>query len=200
MEHMPLIFRGHRWPAAQVDKGIATTTGDGRLWSERAPRGFWRSFSEVDCDNDAAVAGWLQRYGDPKSVLTTDHPVDISGWPLLAGVLTVFGRGWGERDRNGIALVREDANLQAQADLIMRHVDIRFVIEPNLTPAAYCDRLQDYLIGSATFMLVRKVPMRRCDHCQHWFGLQRRTARFCSDECRSAASRARKDQSDVLSS
>ncbi len=43
-------------------------------------------------------------------------------------------------------------------------------------------------------MLARATPMRTCDHCGHWFGLKRRTGRFCSTECRSAVFRLEREE------
>ncbi|MER8984215.1 hypothetical protein [Mesorhizobium sp. M0843] len=196
---IPLVFHGHRWPAARAVSGVIMTTGDGRQWSAREARGFWRSFPEVDVNDDAAKAGWVQRYGDPLGELAPSRPIGTTLWKNVALVLALFRDGWREPDQDGISHARKDSSLQAEADLFVRGMDVRLIFEPNLRLAARCAHLHDYMLASAAFMLANKTPMRRCDQCGHWYGFQRRTGRFCSGECRSAAARLRKDQGHVIS-
>ncbi|RWO55396.1 hypothetical protein [Mesorhizobium sp.] len=175
------------------------TTGGGRQWSAREPRGFWRSFPDVDLGDDAAKAGWVQRYGDPLGELAPHQPIGTALWKNIATVLALFREGWREPDHDGISHARENVSLRADADLFMRGIDARPTIEPNLRLALRCTHLHDYMTLSAAIMLGNKTPMRRCDQCGHWYGFQRRTGRFCSGECRSAAARIRKDQVHVVS-
>lgn len=178
-----------------------TTSGEGRRWAADEPKGFWRTFAEINHEDDAAVQNFVRRYGDPEGELAPACPVHTGLWYPLMTVLALFRNAWSEPDREGISRALPDPNAFGgwsveQAKMLVNQTDVRVTFEPK--PVARCAHLGDYMIASAAFMLENKTPMRRCDQCGHWYGLQRRTGRFCSGECRSAAARLRKDQGHVI--
>ena len=65
-----LIFEGTRWQTARAVRAGSTlfeitATGRGRKWSTDTTLGFWRTFSELPLNDGEAIAGFVQRYGDP---------------------------------------------------------------------------------------------------------------------------------------
>jgi hypothetical protein len=211
MQLLPLVFSGHRWPAVRISGRkelllpessadletfsvfTVSTTGNGRTWEAEEPRGFWRTFAELDQDDETEVVDFVRRYGEPDGQLQPGTPIHTGHWRGWATLLRLIAHAWGEPDSDGISHVRGDFEAQAIADLIMPRLDVRLFLSSSLQPVARAARLGDYMIASASFMLARKVPMRPCDHCGHWYGLKRRTARFCSPECRSAVFRLEKE-------
>ncbi|RWK11852.1 hypothetical protein [Mesorhizobium sp.] len=208
MNDLPLVFSGHRWPAARIldrkeilrrpeDSAALETvsvftisaSGNGRAWETEEPRGFWRTFAELDQNDEAAVIDIVRRYGDPDGQLLPEKPVHTGHWHGWATFLALISHAWRDPDHDGISHVRDDFVAQATADLIMPRLDVRLNVGSSLQPVARAMRLGDYMVASASFMVARRAPMRRCDHCRHWFALKRSTARFCSTECRSAVFR-----------
>ena len=220
MEILPLTFSGHRWPAARISGRkellrdsqssvdlrtvtVATivTSGNGRKWTADEPRGFWRTFAEINHEDDKAVVDFVRRYGDPAGELTPDSPVHTGYWYQLMTILALFRNAWSGPDHDGISYTLKYPNefgglSVEQADLVVKQTNVSLVIDAKLRLSAQCDRLDQYMVMSAAFMLARRTAMRSCDHCGHWFGLKRRSARFCSTECRSAVFRLDKETID----
>ena len=61
-----------------------------------------------------------------------------------------------------------------------------------LVPRA--DTLMAYMSISAAMMVAAATPMKRCAHCNHWFGFHDIRAQFCSVSCRNSAHRAKKQE------
>ena len=94
-----LIFEGTRWQTARaVPAGSTlfeiTATGRGRKWATDTPLGFWRTFAEIPLNDGDAVAGFVQRYGDPWGELDARKPVHTARWGDLASALAAVADAW----------------------------------------------------------------------------------------------------------
>ena len=84
---------GDTWGRKVTIAEIATS-GQGRKWSTDRALGFWRTFAEMDHEDDEAIADFSQRYGDIDSALTASTPIRTRYWPTLKAHLREIGRAW----------------------------------------------------------------------------------------------------------
>jgi hypothetical protein len=211
-----LIFSGMRWSAARVvgrepmqfkfktieptapswtSFDLAVGAGQGRMWSTKRPLAFWRTFAELDLNDEAGALGFVQRYGDPFFLLEEGNlETDTAGWGKLWGEFQSVAKAWDPIDGEGVSRISDDAKRLAEAN----HFCIRFllpsikdevelVVDPGGAPALVMSpsKLRAFMVLSAASALRRKMGMRRCLNCDHWFELRRRDARYCSGSCQS---------------
>jgi hypothetical protein len=170
------------------DITVATieTTGKGQPWSTKRAQGFWRTFAEMDLENDEAMTGFVARYGDPDCALSPKTPVHTYYWRRLQGLLKPFARAWEQPDPDGFSqFAASESNPAYFAELNEKHFkDVSVVPDPETGFALHFKNLGDYLIGSALEMARNKPLLHRCDYCGHWHEAARRSARYCSSTCR----------------
>jgi len=205
-----LIFEGTRWQTARaVPAGSTlfeiTATGRGRKWATDTPLGFWRTFAEIPLNDGDAVAGFVQRYGDPWGQLDARKPVHTARWGDLASALAVVADAWAvtlddqtalgrsedpESYQRAVQAFRDDLWPQIRGDL---RVELGSLIGGAVV-VPVVGTLAAFMALSAASALRRNVPMRRCEHCSHWLEMDRRDQRFCSSSCRSFNSQQRKEK------
>jgi hypothetical protein len=209
-----LFFSGRSWPRTQVIRRgqlkfklapgspqpqpwlsfELAATGKGRPWSTRIPLAFWRSFVEADFNDETAVLGFAQRYGDPEGKLENSGcTADSADWIGLQSKMLYLAQAWGEPNANGVSHRLSDDDQRLKQALgwwrftqLNGGTGLRLEPDPDggfeLVPVA--PTLRTFMIASAGSALARAVPMRRCRHCRHWFELLRKDANYCSPSCR----------------
>jgi hypothetical protein len=183
MKPHPLSFEGTRFPSAALavpthpdDKrplprmGIALR-GKGRKWSASSSAGFWRSFPDLRTSGEAV--DWVGRYGDP---FGQGRLAYTDGWHSFAEELRDYATLWGPPDRDGVSHFTDRSVPEVRIDgmpIIFNGTDYIHV----------CENLALYMRHSALDCWRRRVSMRRCEVCTHWFELRRSTGRVCSNAC-----------------
>ena len=225
-----LSYRGQCWPTARVVRRTRAlladpaggpsvpilaaeleVTGKGREISETGPQAWWRTFTELDLDDDKQVEAWLQRRGDPFGHLTPRAGGDTAGWGMLKSVLQpaaalwresgdpVRRRGAGQQEDWRISRPRDDiaadefGRVQARlvAHPLFAGLDIRVqetvVSDGHLWLSVSARTLASHMVASAAFQIHARSMMKRCRHCDWWFSPVRFDARYDSAACRQAA-------------
>jgi hypothetical protein len=210
-----LNFQGKRWQtacAAPVSATLfeITATGHGRKWTTDTSLGFWRSFAELPLNDGEAIAGFVQRYGDPWGELDARKPVHTAQWGDLASGLAEIADAWDLKVVNKafprlageVSLFSHDPKRKQRAidafrnDLwprIRPNVDVGLPAEGTIV-GTVVRSLAAFMVLSAGSALLRRVPMRRCQHCGHWLEMDRSDRRFCSSSCRVFFSQQRKEK------
>ncbi len=85
--------------------------------------------------------------------------------------------------------LREARNFLGEWPVVTRLIQDRTT--GALVPRA--ETLADYMTISAAMMVAAATPMKRCVHCDHWFGFNDLRMQFCSVSCRNSAHRAKKE-------
>jgi hypothetical protein len=190
VRQIQLVFGGKAWPAAHLlgdDAHLIGTSGHGRAWTATTALGWWRDFAEIDLKDREQIETFLQRRGDPSSILAPGVVMNMDSWPLLQAVLQPLAGAWSTRN-DGIDRVakgseghetalRHLANTRADARVATVRVGSRGF-------ELHFQNLGDFMIGSAVDMLTRGAMMRRCEVCGSWFEIQRSTGRICSAACK----------------
>jgi hypothetical protein len=71
--------------------------------------------------------------------------------------------------------------------------DIEPVLDPHGPGLGFRARsLHAFMLMSAASALERRVPMRRCAHCNSWFEALRSDTRYCSGSCRALHNTAKR--------
>jgi hypothetical protein len=188
MKSSPLFFGGTRWPAARLEVpphpddrsflprvGIGIS-GKGRPWSAHDARGFWRTLPEVNTAEEAVR--WVARYGDVYGELSTDNRLVFTDtWRLQADQLGEIANYWRAPGDDGVSYFAD----RTPPEVTFENLTVRISASTWLTPV--CENLSIYMLFSAFDAARRKVPMRRCEVCNHWFELRRSTGRVCSNAC-----------------
>ena len=217
MRTIHVDFSGTAWPAVRIVKRETWTeppqdsggrpksvsvaelavSGNGRKWTASRPRGFWRTFGNLDFENDAEIVDFIKRYGDPDSALSPKQTVYTYQWRKLILLLYSFNIAWQSPDEDGISRVGPTGQLivtdvQGFNERYLKGV--RPTTDVNGVMRFSCEKLAEYMAVSAMLMLQEETAMRRCDVCGHWYGLQRITAKVCSDTCRNIRSREAREK------
>jgi hypothetical protein len=210
-----LAFEGRSWPAARVverrnffdlhatpvaedlkpvSAAFISTSGRGRPWSTVEAVGFWRSFAEIQLEDDAAIEDFVQRHGDLNGQLSPKKTVHTGSWKNLQAPCQIIASAWEEPDAEGVSRCQRDLPATQHA-LLQRHAEKNVL--PNTKPIldmAFGIRLKpvtlsDFMFLSALTMFYQKTPLRRCVVCQDWMSFSRLTAKTCSTACRGQLSR-----------
>ncbi|MER9450151.1 hypothetical protein [Mesorhizobium sp. M0254] len=215
VSHMLVPVAGDPQGYETVSVSRVEVRGDGRRWRTTKALGLWRTFSEIETSDPAQVMGFVMRYGDPNQK-PDDLPVEQPSppvrtfysykWDELAGVLRLIGDcwqkepGWGPRDdgaeeagADGVCHVRDGEPSEQVHRFI--HSDLagwkpiigRFDSRTGFRLDA--SSLADFMVASAVQHLFRRMPLKRCAFCSHWFAFERTNMKTCSDACRNALSR-----------
>jgi hypothetical protein len=212
---MQLVFSGTAWPAARLSDrrnqfdfeedsatwtdqtftyGILSTTGKGRKWETTTALGWWRTFAEMDLEDDEAVAGFARRYGDPASELSPERPVHTRHWLTLQTMLRPLAEAWTLRPDNSELMPEGDSeeyadryesalvSLEIRGPLFMQQKNISKILDRNGFGYGF-KLLGDFMFMSAAEMFFRRARMRKCVVCGHWFEQKRSTAMICSAAC-----------------
>ena len=167
-----------------------SVNGRGRRWQASTAIGAWRDFAELDLDSDAAIAGFVARFGDPAGDLEPRRDAVTKDWPALKSCLALFAQAWEPPDSDGISRITDDA-----ARLLLTTELTVGIFKPFLKGDAIIPKivqhgfalefktLGGFMIASASLHFVDRQQMRRCQVCRRWFPIRRRTARFCSAAC-----------------
>jgi hypothetical protein len=188
--------------------------GDGRRWKTAKALGFWKTFSEIDPLDLAKTVNFVKRYGAPHQKPDaslqgqTSPPVrtiSTHNWGELSAVLRLIGNCWQkewslpsnngaeESGLDGVCNVRNGEPSEQVRRLINRDLAAwqpavaRFDSATGLRLDA--SSLADFMVASAVQHLFRRMPLKRCAFCTHWFAFERTNMKTCSDACRNALSR-----------
>jgi hypothetical protein len=190
MKPSPLYFEGTRWPTARVaipaDQDDHRTfprigikiSGKGRRFRETEGRGYWRSFPEIQTADEAVR--WVQRYGDPYGELSANRPIAFTdAWHLQMDQLRDLAVAWDPPGADGVSRFSDKAGpIQIKVE------GVPLLFDSTVGEfAPQCEHSAFYMLISAIDCVRRKVPMRRCEVCGHWFELRRSTGRVCSNAC-----------------
>ena len=126
-----------------------SATGRGREWSTDRALGAWRTFSEMDHEDDEAVAGFIQRHGDIDSALTASTPIRTRYWPTLKAHLREIGRAWDPADGR----TRQSGRLSDDAELVQ-------------SAKAHVKRIEKPFMENGAERLFRR-RCRLCDRISH---------------------------------
>jgi hypothetical protein len=225
-----VIFRGLAWPAVRVverqpietkymmtAEGAApvaapkpwvaltlATSGHGRTWNTREPRGFWRDLADFIPDQPEEMAliftpeemalRFVAKYGDPADTLGPDSETNTATWFGLAIDLHDVAQAWDPVDASGTSQFTSDRRKRGMAahalERLMSSAGIKgmsdLVPDPAIEGeiALKANSLKAYLALSALLAFGQRWPMRRCATCGSWFTFERSTARYCSPSCR----------------
>jgi hypothetical protein len=200
----------HTVSASRID-----TRGDGRRWKATKALGLWKTFSEIDAGNPVQALDFVMRYGAPHQkpddllegqTSDTVRRISTHNWGELSAVLRFIGdcwqkeSGWEPREDgpeeagpDGVCHVR-DGEPSAQVRQFIegdlsrwRPIVGRFDSRTGLRLDA--SSLADFMVASAIQHLFRRMPLKRCAFCRHWFAFERTNMKTCSDACRNALSR-----------
>jgi hypothetical protein len=206
-----LMFSGTRWQTAQVvhvgsslvavrgERIVRGSTlvevaasGHGRKWETDTTLGFWRDFTELPLDDGGAVVAFVRRYGDPDGFLDRGEVMHTGHWKNLKALLGTAASAWEPAGQDGVSLVAADPKRLKLAEWFLRDnpTGVLKDVEPMLDPhgpriVVRARTLATFMCLSALSAVARRVPMRRCGHCESWLELNRKDSRFCSGTCRS---------------
>jgi hypothetical protein len=213
-----LIFLGMRWQVARIAGELPMRThpradhpprtiftvaasGRGRRWSTDQPLAFWRDFAEIDLNSADAVLGFVQRRGDPFSVLDAGGETHTGHWTNLKALLLTAAQAWDSAGANGVSRIAADTKRIRLAEHFLKSDPRPFLDQVKLVPAddgppiaLRAETLAAFMVLSAADAVERRVPMRRCDHCASWLEFTRNDARFCSASCRSLHSQQQRKE------
>src|SRR5262245_58302675 len=106
-----LCFEGRYWPSARVIErrnlydlqttpiademepvpvALIRTSGRGRVWATLEAAGFWRSFAELNLENNAAIEDFVRRHGDLDGELTPKVTIHTGNWKCLQQTCQIF--------------------------------------------------------------------------------------------------------------
>lgn len=191
-----VIFSGKRWQTARC-RHVGTTglfelatTGHGREWECPSAEGFWRSFANLNLSDGSAIETFVQQRGDPYGELP--NPTHTGHWKNLQALLGTAARAWEPEDRHGVSRITTDRKRLRLAEHFLRDNPVPLLreVEPVLDPRGgprvilRASSLASFMTLSAASAIERRIPMRRCLHCDSWLEINRRDARFCSSSCR----------------
>ena len=181
-----------------------TVSGRGRAWETNEPLGFWRTFAALDTEDSEAVLEIYRRYGDPNpdNFLNSGVKSHTYGWRKQQATFSEMLLAWNPPGRDGISRARESNALPDRvfvnfSELLINADEKRPRIGTQYIRTGYrfvCRNLSDFMAASAMEMWLARIPMRQCDICGHWYGLQRRTAKVCSASCRNVKSRKAREK------
>ena len=200
-----LLFHGHAFPgvSATQKNGMVelavSARNKGRFWAADKPRGFWRSYAEVDPGSTAQVTEIITRYGDPDDIMSrpqgrgASRAGDTSQWPRHIKMFARAAQAWDPPGDDGISRMTGDKDRLEAA---------RWFSDPGERPAAYLSHrmvrpgdimpaikelyvsrnpdgdlvlrpftLLSYMTFSAVLMVQAETPMARCARCSHWYGV-----------------------------
>jgi hypothetical protein len=171
------------------------TSGHGRTWFTREPRGFWRDLADFIPDQPEEMAlRFVAKYGDPADRLSPDSEIDTAMWFGLAVDLHNVARAWDPVDANGTSQFTNDRGERRIAagalERLMSSPGVKemgdLVADPAIEGeiAVQANSLKAYLAVSALTAFAQRWLMRRCATCGSWFTFKRSTARYCSASCR----------------
>ncbi len=207
-----LEWKGRAWPAAIVtekmkvrtgERGTSrfaceiVTTGTGREYELHGAWGFWRNFSFLKADDEAAVLDFVRRRGCPFGDLGPDKPTDSGDWPSVSTSLEPLAVLWDPPDADGVSRISvEDkqriAAIESLFTSLLSRQDIKFNIQidgaGHIRTLMKANSLAGFMRASAMFHLQGKTEMSVCAQCGDWFGIQRQGTKFCSPSCRAAFS------------
>jgi muramidase (phage lysozyme) len=196
------------------DTLVVETTGQGRPYSIMHAEAWWRDFAELPLDDEKRVLSFLQRRGDPLSVLAPGgQQISTADWHELKATLQCAAMAWDPQlDEAGMSRFRPEmlestAHMFAFSHGWVSELEVAYRLDPRTEwpPGARVSRdritgpvtlrakiLAAYLCCAAVASVHAGKPMRRCDYCHSWFTLHRSDARQCSASCRAASSNQRK--------
>ena len=206
MKPNPVYFESTRWPGAKLevaphpdDKELIPrigigVSGTGRRWVANKSLGFWRSFPEIQITDEAIE--WVRRYGNPLEHLGGDRRIIFTdGWNDLAEVFSRAASLWDAPGEDGVSRFNGrhigkpiEINSPPMTINFNSMTGFRIVIKS----------LGTFMLMSAVDSMLRKVPMRRCEVCGHWFELRRNTGRVCSSRCQQIKSSREKGGRDGI--
>jgi hypothetical protein len=148
---------------------------------------FWRTFAEdLDFEDNEAVEAWYARYGDPDGILSAKSRTHTGHWFNLRSCLIPLASFWTTPDDwFGISTPKEECELCVEAIMGMRFKQENVSLDPDNRRGFVVRHklLADYMIGSAIEHWRRKISMRRCAVCGHFFAISRSTGIVCSATC-----------------
>ena len=193
----PVIGHDKLEPRGWSEPCIATikANGKGRHWRTSRLRGFWRNFATLNHQDEKSILPFIRRYGDPIGRLPEKS--DTLHWARIQVNLGLLASAWDPEDAEEIShrTTNEDRlthirSLFANPDTgPTGSVDFRF--DRTGTLRFEPRTLEIFMTVSAMLMFQMRMPMRRCSHCDDWYGITDVRARFCSNACRNAAQRVK---------
>ncbi|SFJ31877.1 hypothetical protein SAMN04515648_3460 [Phyllobacterium sp. CL33Tsu] len=186
-------------PDAEEQVWKVAVSGNGRPVSDVRPNGWWRSFAEINLDDEDAVTNWCRRKGDPFKPVIYQHTT-TARWPLLKTTL-----------RQGAAFYRNNRRLKSPSTMdgdpvaisavlkeLLQSKLMRVQYQPSVDEAngqlimrPMTATLAAFLLASAAYTIHARLPMDTCAFCGDWFPIYRAGTRFCSTTCRAASSLAK---------
>ena len=211
-----LEWQGRAWPAAVVGEKVKVrtgergssrfaceiaTTGSGRDYKLQGAWGFWKNFATLLPDDEAAVADFVRRRGDPFGELGPDRPTDSGDWPTVSKWLAPVADFWRPPDADGVSRVivdekRVDTVTAMFADLLEKKaIEFKMTISGtgDLRAIMVARSLAGFMKASAFLNFQSNAEMAICQQCGDWFALQRQGTKFCSPSCRAAFSTKHKE-------
>ena len=212
MRTIHVDFSGTAWPAVRIVKRETWTeppqdsggrpksvsvaelavSGNGRKWTASRPRGFWRTFGNLDFENDAEIVDFIKRYRHPDSALSPKQTVYTYQWRKLILLLYSFNIAWQSPDEDGISRVGPTGQLIVTD---VQGFNERYL--KRIPPHDRCERRDGILLREASGVYGgvgnADVAGGDCDaSLRHLWPLVRSTAptaKVCSASCRNIQSK-----------
>lgn len=174
--------------------------GRGRNFHYNERHAFWRNFAEMDVTDENQVLHFIRHRGDPFGRLSGGGETTTFGWLDLIDHLKPLADAWDAGSDGAPSRVSaNETKVQRALQQATDWPELGFLLSPKI----YVDRdrggfrykleassLAGYMMATAMMQAQDRAPMMRCQHCDSWFALATRHAKFCSPSCRALASTA----------